>query len=230
MCCFSCKDPPKPSDSGSVKSCSAGPNTEAKTQDNVIDFVFDPDKSTKVAKCDRIVHVQFIKMSVDGAVIKPGDLVDKFKHRDSATTDDGWYVDPSDAGFSTPDYQQTGVPSQVIGNDGKKNGGAVKAKTQDSPNAQGDIKKGFYNATTNPSGWKEVVLDFATFGYCMAGPDCGKWYEGITWQYKKTSDEFYAGKTGTSTITNTCVDGPSAQHLAAFDKFNKREGFTPCKK
>jgi hypothetical protein len=229
MCLSGCADPKKPSQKDPVKKCAEGPNAGTSTSGNKITFVFDPDKSDKVHKCDRIAHVQFIRMYADGKVIKPGTYYSGYSGRDSATTGAGWYVDPSDPGFKSPDYQQSGE-ANAIGNDGKKGGGStVKAKTEDAPTTGGG-DKGFHDAATNPGGWKEVRYEFATFGYCMAGPDCGKWYEGLTWEYKKTSDDHAAGSDGTATITNKCVDAPSAEHLDAFDTFNNREGFKPCGK
>jgi hypothetical protein len=232
-----CSKPEKPSESkeatrppaSAVQACGSadGPSGENKTSGDKIEMVFDPAKSKKVQKCDRIVHVQFCRMTADGKVIKPGNYSSRYKARDSATTDAGWYVDPSDPGFKTPDYQQSGTP-RAIGNDGKKNGSVVKAKTEDVPQTGGG-DKGFYDPLNNKGGWKKVRYEFATFGYCMAGPDCGKWYEGFQWTYEKTSADQKAGSNGTSTITDRCVDAPSGKHLAAFDKFNKREGFTPCK-
>ena len=228
MCLSGCSNPKKPSKSGSTSKCTKDPNKETTTTGNRIDFVFDPAESEKVVKCDRIVHVQFIRMWTDGKVIKPGDFYSGFRGRDSATTSDGWYVDPSDPGFTSPDYQQTGTP-QAIGNDGKKNGGSTKATTYDAPDARGSDKD-FYDPVSNKTGYQEVRYEFATFGYCMEGPDCGKWYEGLTWEYKQTWNDAKAGSAGTSTITKSCVDAPGAEHLAAFDKFNKREGFKPCGK
>jgi hypothetical protein len=121
------------------------PGDEIKVKDNRIDIVFDPDKSAKVTKCDKIVHIQFDRMYADGKVVKPGDWSSKFKFQDSFTTADGWGVDAL-KDETTPDYQQgTG--------DGKKNGGSIKAKMTDAPNSPGG-DKGFYDSSSNPSGWK----------------------------------------------------------------------------
>jgi|SRR5581483_5480622 len=197
------------------------PNEESATAGNSIDLVFDPDKSCKVIKCDKIVHVQFIRMFADGTEIKPGDYYSGYKYRDKVVASSGWWIDHLQ-GETTPDYQQ--------GNgDGKKNGGSTKAKISDGPNTGGG-DKGFYDATTNPQGWKNVTYKFATFAYCMKGPDCGKWYEGVTWEYAKTWEDQRDGKNGTSKIIdNNVTSGPSKDQLDAFDKFNKEKGFVPCR-
>jgi hypothetical protein len=197
------------------------PNAESKAGGNKVDLVFDPDKSEKVTKCEKIVHVQFTRTYTDGKVIKRGDYSTSFKYHDKVTTDDGWSVDHL-ASEKTPDYQQgTG--------DGKKNGGSTKAKISDAPQSRGG-DKGFYDPKANPTGWKEYRAEFVTFAYCMKGPDCGKWYEGTSWEYKKTWEDQRDGKTGESKITDKSVTtGPSKSYLDAFDRFNKEKGFTPCK-
>jgi hypothetical protein len=198
------------------------PNEDSKTSGNRVDLIFDPDKSGKVTKCEKIVHVQFIRIYVDGKVVKPGDFVPAFKYRDKVMTEEGWWIDHV-AREKTPDYQQgTG--------DGKKNGGSKKATITDTPSIGDDTSQGAYDPVTNPTGWKKVRYEFQTFAYCMKGPDCGKWYEGTSWEYTKTWEEHRDGKTGTSKITDSNVtSGPSSDQIKAFDKFNKEKGFVPCR-
>ena len=69
---FSSDDGPESVTAG--RPASKDPNKESKTKANRIDLVFDPDKSDKVTKCEKIVHVQFIRMTAEGVVVKPGDL------------------------------------------------------------------------------------------------------------------------------------------------------------
>ena len=196
------------------------PHFESKTSGNRIDIVFDPTDSKKVAKCKRIVQVQFVRNLTNGKYLKSGDYYSGFKFKDTVTTPDHWYVDHL-ATETTPDYQQG------IG-DGKKNGGSSKAKISDAPQTGGG-DKGFYNAVSNASGWKTVVKEFFTFGWCMDGDDCGTWYEGIRWEYKKTEADHAAGNSGASTIKEHNVEMPSSSLLNAFKKFNKEKGFEPCK-
>lgn len=199
------------------------PNTESKVSGNQIDLVFDPDKSEKVTKCDKIVNVQFNCRFADGSVIKPGDYYSGYKYKDKVATTKGWTVDCHKT-ETTPDYQQ----GSLYGNCGKKNGGSVKAKITDAPQTSGG-DKGFYDSKTNPKGLKTYTIKFATFAWCMKGPDCGKWYEGVEWEYTKTWEDARDGKKGVSKINNNCVDQPSQNHIDAFDKFNKEKGFVPCK-
>ncbi len=197
------------------------PNNKTTTTGNRIDIVFEPDESCVVTKCEKIVHVQFIRAYTDGKMIKHSDYSSAYKHKEKITTSDGWAVDCL-AGETTPDYQQgTG--------DGKKNGGSTNATMMDAPKTGGG-DKGFYNATTNPTGWKTFRFEFAVYAWCMKGTDCGKWYEGSTWEYKKTWEDHRDGKNGESTIINKNVTSqPTAEHIAAFDLFNKEHKFVPCK-
>lgn len=198
-----------------VGECDKG--NDAITKGNRIDITFDPEKSDKKVKCEKIVHVQFVRKYGDGKVIKPGDFNTNWKYRDKVTTDAGWGVDHL-AGETSPDYQQgTG--------EGKKNGDSSKATMMDAPTTSGG-DKGFYDPKTNPTGWKTYRNEFATFAYCMKGADCGKWYSGMTWEYTKT---WQSADEGTSTAISKDVEAPSKEHLDAFDKFNTEKGFTPCK-
>ena len=198
-----------------------GPNDGGKTTGNRIDLDFDPSKSSKVTKCDKIVHIQFVRTYADGKVIKRGDWATKFKYYDKVTTADGWSIDHLSTETS-PDYQQG------TGN-GHKNGSSGDAKMADAPNSSGG-DKGFYDATTNSGGWKQYKAEFATFAFCMKGPDCPKWYEGVTWEYKKTWEDARDGKSGTSKIVdNDVTSEPSTSQKEAFDLFNKDKKFLPCK-
>ncbi|MCY2992009.1 MAG: hypothetical protein NTY19_29635 [Planctomycetota bacterium] len=220
------KTPDKPSDCGGTTPCPSppNPNEESKTTGNRIDLVFDPAKSSKIAQCEKIVHIQFVQKSVDGTVIKPGDFISTWKYRDDITTDAGWGVDCL-AGETSPDYQQ--------GNgNGTKNGGTSKATMADAPKTGGGetSKYQFYDPVGNPDGAKTYRNSFATYTYCMKGKDCGKWYEGVTWEYVKTWEDQRDGKAGASTITNKNVTtSPTKEQLDAFAKFNKQNGFIPCK-
>lgn len=221
------KTTPPSSSSGSapvapvIQSCpSDNPNAGSKTTGNRIDIEFDPAKSTKAKKCSKIVHVQFVRRFTDGTFIKGGDYASSLSHIDTITTDKGWNVD-SLASETSPDYQQgTG--------EGKQNGSSTKAKMSDAPQTGGG-KKGFYSAT-NPDGIRTHKKEFITYAYCMQGPDCGEWYEGMSWEYVKTWEDQRDGRNGTSRITNTCLQPPPpAELLEAFNKFNKTRGFIPCK-
>jgi hypothetical protein len=198
------------------------PNAGTKITGNRIDIEFDPAKSEKVKNCQKIVHVQFVRTWADGKIIKRGDFAAAWKFHDAVTSKGGWSVDHL-SGEKSPDYQQ-GV------GEGMKNGGTAKATIMDAPSTPGG-DKGFYDSATNPKGWKKFVAEFDTYAWCMKGPDCGKWYEGLTWTYTKTWKDQRDGKTGVSgIIISTVQTGPTKSQLNAFDKFNKAATppFKPC--
>lgn len=198
------------------------PNAGTKITGNRIDIEFDPNKSEKVKNCERIVHVQFVRTWADGKIIKRGDFDSAWRFHDAVTTKGGWSLDHL-SGEKTPDYQQ-GV------GEGKKNGGIAKAAMMDAPATPGG-DKGFHHPVTNPTGWKKFVAEFQTFAYCMKGPDCGTWYEGLIWIYSKTWEDQRDGNNGVSKIIKgTVKTGPTKSQLNAFNKFNKAATppFTPC--
>ena len=207
---LSATSPPDPQ--AVVDPSAKNPNKGSKTKGNRVDLVFDPDKSAKVTKCEKIVHVQFIQYVADGVVVKPGDLWSGWKYRDKISTSDGWSIDCL-PGENTPDYQQgTG--------DGSKNGGSRNATMNDTPNIRDFVPQGFFDPVSNKTGTKIFTMTFETYAWCMKGPDCGHWYEGVAWEYKKTYQDNQKGDPGVSTITNSNASGPSADKIAAFDKFN----------
>jgi hypothetical protein len=172
--------------------------------------------------CKKIAHVQVMRIFADGRVIKPGSFNASWRYRDAVTLEDGWCVDHS-AEMTSPDYQ-SGWPSPY----GKKNGGSGPAIMGDAPDTYGG-DKGFYHPSKNPPGWRSVTYQFETFAWCMGGPDCGRWYEGLTWMYVKTHEDEREGRRGTRTILDKNVATPTASFLQAFDKFNRVKGFTPCR-
>jgi hypothetical protein len=63
----------------------------------------------------------------------------------------------------------------------------------------------------------------------MKGDDCGKWYEGVQWEYTKTWEDQRDGRKGTAKIINNNVtSSPTKSQLEAFENFNKAKGFVPC--
>lgn len=216
-------DKPTPPSSGSSPPTSTTPcpHEGTKTTGNRIDIVFDPSKSKQVTKCDRIVHVQFIRLTADGVVTKPGDCWSGWKYRDPVMTSDGWWVDHLET-ETTPDYQQGS-------GDGKKNGGSTNAVIMDAPDILNFVPGKFYVPTTNKAGTKEFRMEFFTYAWCMKGPDCGTWYEGVHWEYVKTWENHRDGSAGTSKILDKNITtDPSPSEIDAFDKFNKAKGFVPC--
>ena len=204
-----------------VEQCKSAGDKSATKNGNEIDIVFEPGKSKKIKKCDKIVHVQFMRYYADGKIINAATYASAaYAHKKNITTKKGWVVDCL-SGETTPDYQQgTG--------DGSKNGTSTNATMFDAPKTGGG-DKGFYDKTSNPTGWKKVRFEFVTYAWCMKGPDCGKWYEGVCWQWTKTYKDQKAGNNGHSKIVNKNVTkGPSKDQLGAFNTFNKDKGFKPC--
>lgn len=213
-----------------IQSCPAetnekNPHADTKTgaggKKNRIDIVFDPTKSRKVTKCEKIVHVQFTRRFADGKKINVSEFDSRLSYKDNYTINKGWCLDFL-AVEVTPDYQQ-GV------GEGSKNGGSTKATMTDIPDySGGGDQKGFYDPVLNEGGFKRVVLKFEAYAWCMKGPDCGKWYGGVKWKYVVTWKDARAGKTGTATNTGSASSGPSKDQMKSFNKFNKDKGFTPC--
>jgi hypothetical protein len=215
-----------------VEPCAVAPQEKnpnkgtAISDSNRIDISFDPDRSKKVTACDKIVHIQFVRRLIDGKAVNPSSVdATAFGYKDAVTVDKGWGVDFLESEV-TPDYQQG--RSTATDSEGHKNGGSQPAKIMDQPNYS-SLGSKFYDKTTNPTGWKRVVLKFQTYAWCMAGPDCGKWYEGVGWQYSINWTDIRDGKSGTSKIVNaTLSDPPSANQKKAFKKFNTAKGYSPC--
>jgi hypothetical protein len=164
--------------------------------------------------------VQVVQYFCDNKTIKPSDFMSDFAYQDSTALPNGSHVDHV-RGETTPGYQQGS-------SEGRKNGVSQHATMTDAPTTDGG-DKGFYDATKNPNGWKKIVKKFETFAWCMQGTDCGKWYEGVKWEYTKTWEDNRDGKLGTSVLTDNNVATPSQNFLDAFDKFNNDKKFTPCK-
>jgi len=226
---WECADPHH-LDVGEVKiNCQdKGPNDGTTVKHNSINIAFDPAKSTHDIKCSKIVHVQFNRRIADGKVIKPSESAPNLAFKDALTTKNGWTVDCMQS-ETTPDYQQGG--GHGYGDVGKKNGGTANATLFDAPSSPTIAKNGgFYDAKTNPKGVKKYEIEFSAFAYCMAGADCGKWYEGVRWCYTKTYKDAANGDLGSSKVTKNCVTGPSKEQLDAFNLFNTDRGFTPCAK
>ncbi len=136
------------------------PSEGSKTTGNRIDIVFDPDKSSKVKKCKKIVHVQFMKYFADGKEIEPGTYNFIYQYKDTVKLKGGWVIDFNDTDKS-PDYQQ----GTENGSNGSKNGGSVKATMWDTPTTSGG-NKGFFDpaknkdgSAKNEDGWKTVHIN-----------------------------------------------------------------------
>jgi hypothetical protein len=193
----------------------------ASTGGNRIDFTFDPTTSSPVPQCKRIVFVQLIQMTADGASIKPGAYKSGWNCRNAAALDDGSYVD-HDCACNMPYYTDC-----FNGTAGSSGATTASAPSYDAPQAAGG-DKGFASAA-NPGGWNSVLWNFRTLAFCAEGTDCGLFYDGIQWNYSKTAAEHAAGSLGTSTATASVVPpSPGTTIQKALDKFDSAKGFRPC--
>lgn len=208
-----------------IESCSSRckPYKNPTTSQNGIGIRFHPKKSCYDIKCQKIAIIQFVRNVIDGKVTKYKDWYSGFEFKDQLATPNGWVVDHV-KNMNTPDVQSL---QKIISVYGSKNGGSTIATIFDAPQTDGG-DKGFYDPENNKNGAKRIVKEFATFSYCMEGEDCGKWYEGITWKYIKTSQDHNNGSAGKSELTSSCVKQPTKEMVEAFNKFNKEKGFTPC--
>lgn len=206
----------------------ASPYLRTTTSQNQINIEFDPKESKTASDCSKIVSIQFATMFADGKVIIPGDYYVGYKYQDKFTTKDGVCLDVAD-NTTQPDYQ-----SNFNGQTGYVNiGGSRVAQLYDAPSTAGG-DKGFYDENKNPGGWRKVVYEFVTFAWCMAsGSDgqCGVWYEGISWTFTKTWENQRDKQPGLVVVTDDNIAPPPIdQLLAAFNLFNEKVGFVPCKK
>jgi hypothetical protein len=200
------------------------------TSGNAFAATFDPTTSFPVPNCDRIVITQSIRMFADGSAIMPGTYYSPWKCRDGTALSDATYLDHGKCTYTTPYPVDRG-----IGTAGTSNAsGSSNATYSDAPTTAGG-DKGFLSAT-NPTGWSTVTYKFENYALCARGTDCvpatpggATWYDGVAWEYTKTSADVAAGTAGTATATAS-LPSPAAGStiLQAFDAYNKAKGFTPC--
>jgi RHS repeat-associated protein len=208
-------------------------------------LIFDPRLSRKVNCCYKIVMVQVVQVRAtssmkgpddDGVPILPGNLQADWTWANEITTKpDYWQVDVPE-NWTEPYFQNPAEdPMDDTVGPGKERFGQTgfkflwfwrEAILKDRPMTSGG-DKGFQPRL---GGLQVVSYYFQTFAFCASGPDCGKWYEGVDWKYRRTAKDKLKGSGGLTTVTNWNVDSPSGSFLAAFNLFNKVRGFTPCSK
>jgi len=187
------------------------------TKENRIDIVFDPKKSKKVTPCDKIVFIQVVQNLVDGNPMKPGDFCLGWKYRDKVSTRDSRYVDFFKL---EKDPYYNGDDSQDIGTSGESDSKKKNATMDDTP---------FDSFTDGSKNANTVTFKFETFAFCAKGKDCGKYFEGINWEYTRTKDDVKNGKEGISRITGA-RDEPSKGFKEAVKKWMDKYKFKPCEK
>lgn len=204
-------------------SAQPAPPNSVTTNENVIGITFHPQRSSRVGTCTKITFIQFMRPLLGGNAVKPSAINPDWAYKDAVTTPDGWLVDHRTRRDNTPSYIDE--PPDLKGDRArlgfgyKDPGGAMKtAEMGDTPNL------------TPPPG-RDVFVQFSAFAWCMAGPECGKWYEGISWTYAKGPVQLQAGHpNGVAAVFNpNLTAGPDKFHLDAFALFNANRKFTPCK-
>lgn len=192
-------------------------------QGNSIRLTFDPAVSASRPSCTDIRHVQILRMDSDGTAILPGTLRKKDAWLDATASDGGWVID-SVVGPDKPYYQED-TDSRI----GRSEPHRV-AVLDDEPRLGVTPDHPPYDPEAAPSGWKEMIWRFKSFAVCAAGPDCGAWYDGVSWTFTQTAARARAGEDGVTHVFVPYLPPAPAGHDApvAFERYAKAKGFTAC--
>lgn len=183
-----------------------------------ITIEFHPQRSAHARSCDEIGNVQLLQMWADYGnrmvLVKPGQLLARDAWLDATLSSKGHMIDTRNS--TDPIYQ---LPGERLGNTRKPD----HASMTDEP-AIHESNLPPFDASSNPTGWKRMVWRFHTFGYCNAGNERGKWYEGVewTWEIPAARANQTDGK-GKIKILNHNVPPPEAvsPFREALDKYMK---------
>ncbi|MBI3529350.1 MAG: hypothetical protein HY067_15450 [Betaproteobacteria bacterium] len=162
------------------------------------------DKSTK------IVFIQVMRESLDGAAAKPSASDPSFAYQDSDTTSDMYHVDYV-SGEKDPYYN--GDDANDFGAQG--NAAAkppVAASTTDTPR---------YPDATFPVGTSTLLYEFRTAAFSAAGSDAGTYYGYADWTYAKPK-----GSPDATAIVGTKAGDPGSNFKDAVALFCSNHGFT----
>jgi hypothetical protein len=199
-----------------------GTMTTAKASHNSIDLAFDPTTTSPKPRCDRILFVQMIQHTADGAAMLPGAYWRAYVCRDATALPSGHYIDHADCAWTTPYAADYG-----IGKASTADKVIPDAATHDTLNTSGGDRK--FRSAANPNGWQTVVFHFESYAFCAAGRKCGTWYDGVAWDYTKTAADEAAFHTGVVTVTGALAPpAPGANVIQAFNSYNQARGFVPC--
>jgi len=190
-----------------------------------MEITFHPAQSPLLGKdtCKKIAFAQVVRYKVDGKAVSPVEYKGKYGGASLApfVTDGDFFLDGADDQPKTPDYQQADNQAlkpetkQDFGQLGKKIGKVTTVSVlRDRPETGGPVGQ---------NGWKEMVIELESFAYCEEG---GKFFEGITWEYRKKSTDTY----GSIKMIATDLPKPSLTFVAAFNKFRDVRGYKPDKK
>jgi hypothetical protein len=183
-----------------------------------ITIEFHPQRSAHAKGCDEIGHVQLLQMWADHGnrmvLVKPSQLRAKDAWLDATLSLKGHAVDTRNN--TDPIYQ---IPGERVGDTRKP---AHASMTDEPAIHSSDLAP--YDASSNPTGWKRMVWKFNTYGYCNAGAERGKWYEGVewTWEIPAARANLADGK-GTIKVVDDDLPPPEAgsPFREALDKYVK---------
>jgi len=185
------------------------PYEKSRIKGNEVFLVFDPERSAKVDRCDRIVFAQTCQIVVDGVAVMPGSFFPDWKYRDAWALPNGVFLDVTDE-EPGPFY-----PHSFGG--WRKDSSSEPASMGDSPHME---RNGiFFDAGRSPKGAKVVIFRLESFAACVRGKDIGSWYEGVRWDWTKTAAEQRAGGAGTAVFRDRNATTPTLDFLAAFARY-----------
>jgi hypothetical protein len=185
------------------------PYEKTRTRGNEVFLVFDPDRSAKVDRCDRIVFAQTCQILVDGVAVQPGSFLPEWKYRDAWALPSGVFLDVTD--------EEPGPYYPHVFGGWKKDSSSEPASMGDAPHVERESV--FFDARRFPKGAKLVVFRLETFAACVRGRDIGSFYEGVRWDWTKSAGEQLSGKAGTATIRDRNAQTPTLEFLAAIARY-----------
>jgi hypothetical protein len=195
------------------------PYEKSRVRGNEITLVFDPERSEKVGRCDRIVFAQTCQVVVDGVPVLPGSFLPDWKYRDAWALPNGVFLD------LTEDEPGPYYPYGIGGY--RKDHSSDPATMGDAPSMERDGV--FFEAGRVPKGAKRVVFRLESFAACAMGRDIGSFYEGVRWEWTKTAAEQLTRKSGTATIRDRNLATPTLEFLAAFARYVSVRAASPRK-
>jgi hypothetical protein len=158
----------------------------------------------------KIVFIQVMRESLDGAPSKPSASDASFTYQDADTTSDMYHVDYV-SGEKDPYYN-----GDDAGDFGMQGNATTKpprdATTTDTPH---------YNDGTFPPGSSTLLYEFRTAAFSAAGADAGTYYGYADWTYAKTK-----GNPEKTAITGTKTGDPGGNFKDAVALFCSNHGFT----
>jgi len=195
--------------------------SEVPVPTNAVHLAFDPAAAGQRIRCDEIVIIQSVQSWANRVPIRPEAYEDRPVGHNAADRDiddlpetpgvneTGTYID---APLGIPPSSQPGSlnPAGALPNV------ATPAELEDDPEiGGGDFG---FKSRTNPYGWDVVTWLFESCAYCIGGPDTGKFFGCLLWNYTRTATDAADGKPGNAVFTGQTTK-PGAGYRKAFDAF-----------